>query len=95
MSKKGRKEREKEYEEKMRQALALLEVVFNDSLTPRNIRLSVRRTMQALKSKASYAVRAADAISVLDEISQDPNMPQHTRVRVWNIVSLLEGIRDQ
>ncbi|HID90666.1 TPA: hypothetical protein EYP44_01745 [Candidatus Bathyarchaeota archaeon] len=94
MPKRRRKERIEEYEERIRQALALLEVVSNDFMTPRNIRLAAKEAIKALKSSTTYAVRAADAISILDEISQDPNMPQHTRVRVWNIVSVLEGIRD-
>jgi len=39
-------------------------------------------------------VRAANAVGILEEISQDPNMPTHTRILVWNIVSILETIRD-
>jgi len=42
----------------------------------------------------SLGVRAANAISTLDDISQDPNMPQYTRVKIWNAVSLLEAIKD-
>jgi uncharacterized protein (UPF0147 family) len=39
-------------------------------------------------------VRAANAISTLDEILQDPNMPPYTRVKLWNVMSLLEAIKD-
>ncbi|MEM1644068.1 MAG: UPF0147 family protein, partial [Desulfurococcaceae archaeon] len=39
-------------------------------------------------------VRAANAISALDTVSQDPNMPIHTRVRIWNVITLLETIKD-
>jgi uncharacterized protein (UPF0147 family) len=42
----------------------------------------------------SHAVRAANAISTLDEVSQDPNMPPYTRTRIWNVVSILEIIKD-
>jgi uncharacterized protein (UPF0147 family) len=42
----------------------------------------------------SLGVRAANSISILDDISQDPNMPQYTRVKIWNAVSLLEAIKD-
>jgi len=30
----------------------------------------------------------------LDEILQDPNMPPYTRVKLWNVMSLLEAIKD-
>jgi hypothetical protein len=42
----------------------------------------------------SLGVRAANAISTLDDISQDPNMPPYTRVKIWNAVSILEAIKD-
>jgi uncharacterized protein (UPF0147 family) len=40
------------------------------------------------------AVRASNAISLLDEILQDPNMPPYTRVKLWNVMSLIEAIKD-
>jgi uncharacterized protein (UPF0147 family) len=40
------------------------------------------------------AVRAANAVSLLDEILQDPNMPPYTRVKLWNVMSLIEAIKD-
>jgi uncharacterized protein len=39
-------------------------------------------------------VRASNVISILDEILQDPNMPGYTRVKLWNIMSLIEAIKD-
>ena len=51
--------------------------------------------MDMLQSeKYSLAVRAANAISMLDEISQDPNMPPYTRVKLWNVISFVEAIKD-
>ena len=32
--------------------------------------------------------------TVLDEILQDPNMPSYTRVRLYNVMSRLEAIKD-
>jgi uncharacterized protein (UPF0147 family) len=42
----------------------------------------------------SLAVRAANAISMLDEVSQDPNMSSFARVILWSAVSELESIRE-
>jgi uncharacterized protein (UPF0147 family) len=38
--------------------------------------------------------RAANAISILDDISQDPNMPPYTRTKIWQAVSVIEAIKD-
>ena len=45
-------------------------------------------------TKISVAVRAANAISMLDEVAQDPNMPSFARVTLWSAVSELESIRE-
>ncbi len=90
----GKKKIQK-YEEKIKQALAILGQVSDDNTTPRNIRRTAKEAMDMLQStQYTLGVRASNAISVIDEILQDPNMPPYTRVRLWNVMSLLEGIKD-
>lgn len=90
-----RKKKAQEYEEKIKQALVVLGEVSEDSTTPRNIRRAAKDSMAALQSpEFTAAVRASNAISLLDEILQDPNMPPYTRVKLWNVMSLIEAIKD-
>ncbi len=84
-----------EYQSRISQALKILDEVSQDNTTPRNIRRAAKSASDALKfEEHSIGVRAANAITILDEISQDPNMPQYTRVKIWNVVSILEAIKD-
>jgi len=90
-----RKKKLKEYEERIKQALVVLGQVSEDTTTPRNIRRAAKGSMKALQTtQYSPAVRASNAISLLDDILQDPNMPPYTRVRLWNVMSILEAIKD-
>jgi uncharacterized protein len=90
-----RKKKTEEYEERTRQALIVLGEVSEDSTTPRNIRRAAKDSMTALQSgEYTSAVRASNVISILDEILQDPNMPAYTRVKLWNVMSLIEAIKD-
>ncbi|HDD69682.1 UPF0147 family protein [Candidatus Bathyarchaeota archaeon] len=90
-----RKKKLAEYEERIKQALAVLGEVSEDTTTPRNIRRAAKNSMDALQTtEYTPAVRASNAISILDEILQDPNMPPYTRVKLWNVMSLLEAIKD-
>jgi len=85
----------KEYEERIGQAITVLAQISEDTTTPRNIRRAAKESIDALQTgESTPAVRASNAISVLDDILQDPNMPQYTRVRLWNVMSLLEAIKD-
>jgi len=87
--------RKEEYESRIKQAQGILNEVSNDNTTPRNIRRAAKSAMDTLQvADLSIGVRAANAISILDDISQDPNMPPYTRVKIWNAVSLLEAIKD-
>jgi len=81
--------------EKVQRAITLLQSIVDDTGVPRNIRGAANNAIKMLHNeKLSLGVRAANAISILEEISQDPNMPLHTRVRLWNIISILETIKD-
>jgi uncharacterized protein (UPF0147 family) len=91
----ARKRKLQEYLDRISQAVPILSRVSEDSTTPRNIRRAAKSAMDALQSlEFTPAVRASNAIATLDEISQDPNMPPYTRVQIWNVVSILEAIKD-
>ena len=82
-------------EAKIRQALVLLMRIINDSSIPRNIRRAATQAVRALSEKSlSPGVRAANAVGILDEVSQDPNMPIHARTTLWTIITLLETVKD-
>jgi hypothetical protein len=90
-----RKKKMEEYEERIKQALAVLHQISEDNTTPRNIRRAAKDSVSVLQSgEFTPAVRAANAVSLLDEILQDPNMPAYTRVKLWNVMSVIESIKD-
>jgi uncharacterized protein (UPF0147 family) len=85
----------KQNEENLMKSIATLQSVSESPTTPRNIRKIIKDTITTLQNGTlSLGVRAANAISMLDEVSQDPNMPSFTRVTIWSAVSTLESIRD-
>jgi uncharacterized protein (UPF0147 family) len=84
-----------EYKKKLDQATSILNMIADDNTTPRNIRRTAKQAADMLLDESiSVAARAANAIAILEDISQDPNMPMYSRTRIWNAISVLEGIRD-
>ncbi len=76
-------------------AIQTLTQVAANPTTPKNIKKNLTDLIASLKSSQdSISVRAANAISQLDDVSQDPNMPSYVRVTLWQAVSTLESIRD-
>ena len=88
--------RQQENDAKLAKASLSLQQIADSNITPRNIRKIVKDSITMLQDvKQSMAVRAANAISLLDEVAQDPNMPSFARVTLWSAVSELESIREQ
>lgn len=77
----------------IKQSIGILTQIIEDDSVPRNIRRAADEAKNRLLNKEeSEAVRAAYVISILDEISNDPNIPIHTRTLIWNIASQLEKV---
>ncbi len=86
---------EKENKDQLKEAIQTLSEVVANPSTPKMIRKSITDLITELHSDDySKSVSAANAISVLDDITQDPNMPSYVRVTLWQAVSKLEGIRE-
>ena len=81
---------EQDNKEKLKEAIQTLAEVAANPSTPKMIKKSVTDMVIGLKSdEYSKSVRAANAISVLDDITQDPNIPSYVRVTLWQAVSNL------
>ncbi len=74
----------------------LMEEVIEDTTVPRNIRKSVDDAKQKIMAKKEeIGLRITSAIYRLDDISNDINMPAHTRTEIWTIISELERLREK
>lgn len=85
----------KSQEEKLQKVADIMDRVSEDMSVPRNIRRAAKEAKESLLEEGDDpVVKAASAISTLDEISNDPNMPVHTRTTIWNALSVLETIKE-
>ena len=76
-------------------AMTTLSQIATNPSTPKNIRKNIADIVEELKSdEYSISVRAANTISSLDDVTQDPNMPSYVRTPLWQAVSTLESIRE-
>jgi len=82
-------------QEYLQNSIDTLNQVATNPSTPKNIRKNIQDLANDLKSEEySMSVRASNAISLLDDITQDPNVPSYVRVTLWQAVSTLENIRE-
>jgi len=76
-------------------SVSTLNQIATNPSTPKNIRKNIADIIEELKSdEYSISVRAANTISLLDDVTQDPNLPSYVRTSLWQAVSTLESIRE-
>ena len=82
-------------QESFESAMQTLNQLATSHSTPKNFKKTITDLMTELNSdEYSISVRAANAISSLDDITQDPNVPSFVRTSLWQVVSVLESIRE-
>lgn len=82
--------------EKLKQIVDMMDPVIQDTSVPRNIRHAISEAKKRIMGEGNdVSVNLASAIYTLDDISNDINMPFHSRTEIWNIVSELERLKEE
>jgi len=83
------------YENIFAQVTLILKRVSEDPGVPRNIRRAANEAAKTIQRKdLTPGLKAANAISILEEAAQDPNIPLFARTALWQAISLLEQVKD-
>ena len=82
-------------EPKVEEIVQLMDEIIQDTSVPRNIRSAVSDAKELLlKKEGDPVVNITQAIYILDEISNDVNIPMHTRTQLWSLISALEAYKE-
>lgn len=82
-------------EETFERCNQILQHIMEDTSVPRNIRRAAEKSKDILANNDEEdTIKASTVISILDEISNDPNIPIHARTLIWNALSELESVRE-
>ena len=88
-------EKGRENDERLSDAVAVLQQLMGSNLTPPDARKVIGNSITALKdTKQDATVRAVNAVSMLEQLSENPKIPSYTRVGLWTALSRLETIRE-
>ena len=70
-----------------------IEDLAEDDSLPSNVSERLNEAAGELRDEErDLSVRKNAASSILDEVSNDPNIRQHTRTQIWNIASKVESL---
>ncbi len=71
-----------------------MDSLIGDTTVPKNVRGAVGEARKKLNENGEYTIRVAGAIYSIDVVSNDINLPPQARTMLWNILSMLESIKD-
>ena len=73
----------------------LLNGMINDRSVPRNIKRIAQRSINELhREDETPGVLSSNVMYMVGDLSQDPNIPFHSRTTIYRIISILEKIKD-
>ncbi len=77
----------------MNEIIGWLASIESDLSVPKNVRLKIKTAMDILKDEQEKNIdlKIDRSLQELSNVVDDPNVPQHTRMQIWNVVSQLEN----
>ena len=75
-------------------ASVIKESIINDPSVPKNIRFNVDKSLSEylLNMNDDVDMRIYSTLSVFEEQTGDPNLPQHARTKLFEFINSLESI---
>jgi uncharacterized protein len=72
-----------------------LEELKDDSNMQKNVKLKINEIINMLSDEKNgdLSIKINKALDMLDNISNENNIPSYIRTQIWNIVSMLEIIQ--
>lgn len=85
-----------ENQERLTHSTETLETIKRDIQIPKRIKRLITEANLMLKDEnnGSMSVRAANAISIMEELTYSRHVQSHIRTKIWDVVSSLEAIRE-
>ena len=94
MSKRALKKKQENIEN-LKLAASMLMEITEAPTVPKNIRRLAAEAIKMIQDEElSEGVRAANAIHMIEDVIQDLNLPSYARVKLWNVIAVLERVRD-
>ncbi len=82
--------------EALHEIKAVLKELAEDKKIPKNVRTVIENAIRELdKENLPPKTRVNTVITMLEEVSSDPNLQPFSRTEIWSVVSMLEMVQKE
>ncbi|MEM3841666.1 MAG: UPF0147 family protein [Candidatus Micrarchaeaceae archaeon] len=87
---------DKELADAVEQINKQIDMIIADTSVPKNVRSAVGEAKARLNdtNETDFTVRVSGAIYSIDGVSNDINLPPQARTMLWNVLSMLESLKE-
>ncbi len=80
-------------ESKVKDIVEGLIAIDQDSNLPKSVRIKIKKAIDILESDQhlDFSIKIDRSLQELGDVAEDPQLPQHARMQIWSVVSLLES----
>ncbi|MDA1197377.1 MAG: UPF0147 family protein [Nanoarchaeota archaeon] len=82
-------------EESVKEVIENVEMIVEEPSMPKNLKIKLNALKETFVQGGEISITTNKALAELDDIANNPNLDQHIRTQIWNIVSLLEKVNGQ
>lgn len=70
-----------------------LSMIEEDTSVPKNVRIKIKNAVNILSDdqEGNADIKIDRSLQELGDVAEDPNIPQHTRMQIWSVLSMLES----
>lgn len=81
--------------EQVQEIIQVLDELKDDPTVPRNVKTKLESSATILRNEnEEISIRVDKVLQDLDDISNDTNTQSYARSQIWNIVSMLESLKN-
>ena len=74
--------------------MTLIKDIQDDSMCPRNVRNTLEEAKKYLEDeKQEVEVKLSSVGYLIQKLTEDPNIPSHIRIKIYNLLSALESVK--
>jgi uncharacterized protein len=84
-----------DFEQEKQNILDLVEMLLNDAMIPKNVKNALVGIRNNIERDGKSMVKLSESIYTLQDISEDPNLPLNAKGDVWQLLNILEKVKEQ
>ncbi len=73
----------------------IIQELLENKGVPKNVKTSIEESLSLIKDLKTEEEKISCLISILDDASNDPNISSYARTQIWNMVSILESMKNK